>query len=36
MFDESNWANPDYCDFFERAKLLVEKTAWNFVEENKG
>lgn len=34
-YNESHWANPDDCDIFERAKLLTEKVAWNYVEEQK-
>lgn len=34
-YNESHWANPDDCDLFERAKLLTEKVAWNYVEEQK-
>lgn len=34
VYNESHWAHPDDCDDYERAKLFVERTAWNFVEEN--
>lgn len=32
VFNETHFADPDDCDAFEKAKLFVEKTAWNFVE----
>lgn len=33
VFNETHWAHPDDCDDYERAKLFVERTTWNFVEE---
>lgn len=35
IFNESNWADPEYCDLYERAKYFVEKTLQNFVNTNK-
>lgn len=30
LYTESHWSNPDYCDWSEQSKFLIEKCAWNY------